>query len=146
MVPEGFVSWESPLRPFEDDEIAVLRADLAISRGVASELSRLYGESILAWRREAGFPPISLDPTWRRFPDDLPSDGQTVTAAFVDTIGWRALGRNGMGERRFEPSVLGTCRYRAGYPFGIFIQRTPLRGRQSIDDARQWAVYAWRPA
>lgn len=144
MIPEGFVSWESPLRPEDDDHIAVLHANHALARGVARELARLYGESIFAWRRENGFPPSLDGADWRRFPDELPAAGQRVEVAFVDTIGWRALTVRGMTARRFEPNVTGTATYRAGHPFGVFLQREAMRGLHAVDDARRWSVFAWR--
>lgn len=145
MIPEGFVSWDSPIRPPDDDEIAILRGGHPLARGVAKELARLYGESILAWRRENGFPPTLDGADWQRYPDTRPPAAQRVEAAFVDTIGWRALtARDGMTARRFEPTVIGTALYRPGHPYGAFVQREPVKGLHPIDDARRWAVIAWR--
>jgi hypothetical protein len=145
MVPEGFVSWESPIRPADGECIAVVRVDSEVVRGVAHELARLYGDSILAWRRESGYPSEAQDSTWRRFPEDRPAPEARVLATFIDSIGWRALGRRGMQARRFEPNVVGTCTYRPAGMFGVFVQRTPIAGRQSIDDVHRWAVIAWKP-
>lgn len=145
MIPEGFVSWDSPIRPADDDEIAILRGGHALARGVAKELARLYGESILAWRRDHGFPPTLEGADWQRYPDRLPPGARRVEAAFVDTIGWRALSvRAGMTERRFEPTVIGTALFRPAHPFGVFVQRDPVKGLHPIDDARRWAAIAWR--
>lgn len=146
MVPDGFVSWDSPLRPAQDDEIAILHGDHAVARGLARELARLHGDAIFAWRRENGFPPSVEGDAWRRFPDETPTHAQAVEVAFVDTIGWRALTRSGaMSARRFEPNVVGTAIYRAAAPFGTFHQRRASVGWHAIEDSRRWAVYAWRP-
>lgn len=145
MIPQGFVSWQGMLRPEDGDAIVAVGADNALMRGVARELARLHGESLLGWRRDLPLPPPPGEGTWHRFPDLTPPSDVPLLAAFVDTIGWRALTVHGMSPRRFEPASLARCAYRGPGPFGVFVQRRPEPGFAAVDDVRRWAPYAWQP-
>jgi hypothetical protein len=150
MIPFGFIGWSSPIQPDAHDAIVAYRLEPcgrhALVRGVARELAAAYGESLLAWRRDAALPALPGDGAWQRFPDVIPRHGQQVVALFLDTIGWRALGATGMTARRYDGPSLATCVYHAALPFGVLVGRRALPGHPDCSDRLRWAAYGWREA
>ena len=151
MIPAGFIDWSSPLQPELADAIVVLRVDErgehSLARGVARELANSYGRDIIAWRRDEAVPVLPADPRWHRFPDEIPQPRQRVVAMFLDTIGWRALSRQGeMGARRYDGPSKAVCTYLEGLPFGNLSDRRMMPGFPDCSERLRWAPYAWRPA
>jgi hypothetical protein len=74
-----------------------------------------------------------LPPHWRAFPEAPPAAGLLCCVMFFDLRGQHG-------------DVSGYGRYRAGWPFGDFEDRTSQLGDIVPSDSSRWAPYAWRTA
>lgn len=133
-LPAAFSRWRDQAPPSDARIKAVLLkpGQYQLVRGTEDSIRAAHPDwTLLAWQK---LPPgQSLPPHWRAFPEIQPAAGLMCCVLYFDLRG--AVG---------ESSGFG--RYRGGWPFGDFEQRTAYFGEPEPGDAKRWAPYAWRTA
>jgi hypothetical protein len=133
-LPAGFSRWRDAPPPADARIKAVLLkpGQYKLARGTEESIRAAHPEWALhAWQKMP--PGQSLPPHWRAFPEFQPEAGLMCCVLYFDL-------RGDAGE------CSGFGRYRGGWPFGDFEQRTAYFGEPEPCDAARWAPYAWRTA
>lgn len=134
VLPTGFRPWRDASPPVDARIKAVLLkpGQYKLARGTEESIRAAHPDWALhAWQK---MPPArTLPPHWRAFPEFQPEAGQMCCVLYFDL-------RGDTGE------CSGFGRYRGGWPFGDFEQRTAYFGEPEPCDATRWAAFAWRTA
>lgn len=133
-LPAGFRRWRDAVPARGQCIKAVLLKSGAhrVERGTPEDIVARHPDwTPHAWQRVPDG--LVLPPHWRAFPEVPPRSGLMCCVMYFDLRGR-------------EADCSGFGRYRGGWPFGDFEERSAYPGEPAPGDPQRWAPYAWRTA